>query len=572
MTNLKSLFAQHTTRLLLVGLVLLIFVSALLYRLVSLSIIHQKFLLDQCAERTVREVVIPSYRGIISDRNNEPLAISTPVYALWVDPKKLNFSPSPEALSELAKLIAVSPQEINVILTKNKHRQFVYLQRDLSPQIADNIKQLHINGLFLEKQYRRFYPDGEIIAPVIGFTNIDDQGQEGLELQYNQWLSGQAGLRKVLKDRYGEVVADLGLKKDPLPGRNLTLSIDSRLQYLAYNELVKGIQEFGAEYGSIVIINIHTGEILAMANAPSFNPNIRSNEKSGAHKNHAVTDLFEPGSTVKTFAMTSALMTGKYHVNSLINTHPGYWYVEGEKIDDDGHDEGVIDLTRILQVSSNVGMSKIILTVPRNVFLGLLSQLGFAKPSGINFPGENIGLINSHAEHSAFVYATVSFGYAISVNLLQLAHAYATLANNGVPVPLTLLKLDDESKAAIMAKKTTPVIPPNVTEEIRTMLESVLKKGGGTATAARVYNYRVTGKTGTTRILGPHGYEKTAHNSFFAGIAPATRPEIVVALELHKPTKKAYFGGDVAGPIFAKVMGNALRILNVEPDDIQPQH
>jgi cell division protein FtsI (penicillin-binding protein 3) len=568
MIDFKKLFSQHLPRVVIILIILGLCIFALVWRLINLTVVNQHFLLTQCTERTVRDLVIPSYRGIILDRNNNPLAISTPVYALWIDPKKLDFTPSSDQLSQLAKLILLPEKEIHSLIQKNKKRQFVYLQRDLSPQIATQIKDLKIKGLFLEKQYRRFYPDGEITAPLIGFTNIDDEGQEGLELLYNQWLKGQSGLRKVLKDRYGEVVANLGLKKDPIPGQNLVLSIDSRLQYLAYNELVKGVQQFGAQYGSLVILNIHTGEILAMANAPSFNPNVRSNETNGNHKNRAVTDLYEPGSSVKTFAMTSALISGKYHLNSLINTHPGVWYVEGKKIDDDGHDEGVIDLTRILQVSSNVGMSKVILSIPHSVFLNLLSSLGFGQPTGINFPGESKGFINKNVSHSDFVYATVSFGYAITVNLLQLAHAYATLANDGVMVPLTLLK----ASAHPVNHPTQPIIPPKITAEIRSMLESVLKKGGGTATAARVYNYRVTGKTGTTRILGPHGYDRTAHNGFFVGIAPATRPELVVAVFLHKPTKKAYFGGDIAGPIFSKVMGDALRILNVPPDDIQTQH
>jgi len=568
MIYLKKLLSQHFPRVIVIVIILGISVSALLYRLINLTIVNQHFLVTQCTERTMRDMVIPSFRGIILDRNNDPLAVSTPVYALWIDPKKSDFTPSPLQLSQLSKLILLPVKEINFLIQKNKTRQFVYLQRDISPQVATQIKNLQIKGLFLEKQYRRFYPDGETIAPVIGFTNIDDEGQEGLELLYNQWLKGQSGLRRVLKDRYGEVVANIGMKKDPIPGQNIVLSIDSRLQYLAYNELVKGIQQFGAKYGSIVILNIHTGEILAMANAPSFNPNIRGNEINGNHKNRAVTDLYEPGSSIKTFAMTSALMSGKYHVNSMINTHPGYWLVEGKKIEDDGHDEGVIDLTRILQVSSNVGMSKVILTIPHHVFLNLLHQLGFGQPTGINFPGESDGYINKNAQTSDFVYATVSFGYAISANLLQLAHAYATLANNGVPVPLTILKV--QSNQTIHS--TTPIIPPKISEEIRSMLESVLKKGGGTATAAKVYNYRVTGKTGTTRILGPHGYDKTAHNSFFVGVAPATRPELVVAVFLHKPAKKAYLGGDVAGPIFSRVMGDALRILNVPPDDIQTQH
>ena len=558
--------SNHSKRLWTLAILLGLGVLALLYRLLDLSVIDQKFLKTQINERTVRTVVIPTYRGIITDRNNRPLAVSTPVYALWIDPKKIDFSPSLQNLLQLSRLINIPVNTINLLLLKNKRREFIYLKRDISPPLSEQIKNLNIKGLFLEKQYRRFYPDGETSAQIIGFTNIDDQGQEGIELQYNQWLQGQSGLKKVLKDRYGQEAANLSLIRPPIPGHDLILSIDSRLQYLAYQELLKGAAEFGAVSGSIVILNIHTGEILAMANVPSYNPNNRAPEKNGNYRNRAVTDIFEPGSTIKTFAMTTALLSGKYHPGSLINTHPGYWYVNGKKIQDE-HNQGVISLTRILQVSSNVGISKIMLSLPSAFFLNFLHKMGFAYPAGIHFPGENSGLINKAAAHSPFVYATVSFGYAISVNLLQLAHAYATLANNGLKIPLSLLKLDSSH---ILSSSSQQVITPKAAAEIREMLEYVLKQGG-TATAARVYDYRVTGKTGTTRILGPHGYEKNAHNSIFVGIAPATHPELVVAVMLHAPSKKAYLGGFVAGPIFSKVMGDSLRILNVAPDNIQPQ-
>jgi cell division protein FtsI (penicillin-binding protein 3) len=559
--NLRHHTPHHSRRLWIVGIILGLCVTALIFRLIDLGIINRSFLLAQCAERTIRDVVIPSYRGIITDRNGEPLAISTPVYAAWVNPKTVTMDKT--QLAHLSVLLEMPVQKIQFLIQKNSHKEFVYLRRDLPPETAKQIKQLDITGLAFEKQYRRFYPEGESTAQILGFTNIDDIGQEGIELAYNQWLQGSPGLKKILKDRYGNAVADLGTIREPIPGKNLTLSIDSRLQYIAYNALLDGVNKFGASSGSIVILNIHTGEILAMANVPTYNPNARPAEVNGDYRNRAVTDLFEPGSTVKAIAMTTALSTGRFTPNSTVNTSPGYWYVEGKKIDDDGYNNGVIDMTKILEVSSNVGMSKVMLSLPSHrLFIDMLNNLGFGQTTGIHFPGESPGYINKAALHSSFVYATLSFGYSISVNLLQLAHTYATLANNGIKIPLSLLKLDEAPKSGIQ------VVRPEISLEIRTMLESVLHRGG-TAVHIQVPGYRVTGKTGTTRLLGPHGYDKTRHNGMFVGIAPASSPELVVAVMMHDPRKKAYFGGDINAPVFSTVMSQSLRILNIPPDDLK---
>lgn len=552
---------HHLRRLWAVGAILAIAAAALAIRLIDLGLINRPFLERQFSDRTIRDVIIPSYRGIITDRNGVPLAISTPVYAAWADPKKLVMNTL--QLNQLAELLAVPAGNIKALIQKNQKKQFIYLKRNLPPEIADQIRHLHITGIAFEKQYRRFYPEGESAAQVVGFTNIDDIGQEGVELAYNQWLQGSPGIKKIVKDRFGNVVADLGVIREPIPGRDLTLSIDSRLQYIAYNALLNGVTEFGANSGSAVILDIHTGEILAMVSVPSYNPNARPPEVNGSYRNRAVTDVFEPGSTVKAIAMTTALSTGMYTPTSTVNTSPGYWYVDGNKVDDDGYDNGVIDMTRILEVSSNVGMSKVMLSLPsKMLFLNMLHNLGFVQSTGIHFPGESIGHINPRDATSNFGYATLSFGYSIDVNLLQLAHAYATLGNNGVKVPLSLLKINSVPQGV-------QVIKPEVAAEMRTMLESVLQRGG-TAVAARVPGYQVTGKTGTTRMLGPHGYEKNHHNGFFVGIAPASNPQLVVAVMLHDPTKKAYFGGFVSGPIFSTIMGQTLRILNIPPDDVQP--
>jgi len=549
---------SHLRRLVTVIVLLGFIIAALVFRLVDLSVIKRHFLQNQWSQRAIREIIIPAYRGMITDRNGQPLAVSTPVYAAWVDPTK--FSVSRSQISTLAKFLSLEPNQLEDQLRKAKNKRFIYLKRDLSPSIATDLENLNIKGLFLDRQYRRFYPEGEASSQLIGFTNIDDSGQEGLELEYDNWLAGKPGLKKVIQDRYGNEVSDLGTLREPTPGHNLLLSVDNRLQYLAYHELDEGVHEFGAQSGSIIILDVKTGEILAMANAPSFNPNSRPTAESGIYRNRVVTDLFEPGSTMKTIAMATALSTRKFKPDSLIDTSPGYWMVDNKKVDDDGFNNGVITLTRVLQVSSNVGISKIVLSLPPNLFLNMIHALGFTQPTGIHFPGESDGYIAANAQHSAFVLATITFGYGISVNLLQLGHAYLTLANDGQQVPLSLLKVD-------AAPKSKQIIPASVALQLRTMLETVLDRGGGTAVAARVPNYIISGKTGTTRILGPHGYETNHHNAVFVGMAPATNPRLVIAVVLHDPTKKAYFGGDVAGPVFAKVMGDALRILNVPPDN-----
>ncbi|MDX2164783.1 MAG: penicillin-binding protein 2 [Gammaproteobacteria bacterium] len=548
----------HFRRLVVVVVLLGIVISALVARLVDLSVVKRHFLQTQWSERAIRQIVIPAYRGMITDRNGQPLAISTPVYAAWIDPTKTTLTK--DQLFSISKLIGVDANDIYLELEKNKSKRFVYLKRDLSPAIQTELNNLNIKGLFLERQYQRFYPDGEASSQLVGFTNIDDTGQDGLELQFNTWLSGTPGLKKIIQDRYGNEVSNLGTIHEPVPGHNLMLSIDNRLQYLAYHELDKGIKEFGAHDGSIIILDVKTGEILAMANAPSFNPNRRPSGESSIYRNRAVTDLFEPGSTMKTIAMATALSSGKFTPHSMVDTNPGYWTVDDKKIDDDGYNNGVISLTRVLEVSSNVGISKTILSLPPTLFINMIHAFGFTQPTGLGFPGESDGHTAPNAEHSPFVLATMTFGYGISVNLLQLAHAYQIIANDGKDIPLSLFVVNSPVKAK-------QVVSPKVASELRTMLESVLDKGGGTAVAARVPNYIISGKTGTTRILGPHGYEKNHHNGVFVGMAPASNPRLVIAVILRDPTKKAYFGGDIAGPVFAKVMGDALRILNVPPDN-----
>lgn len=371
------------------------------------------------------------------------------------------------------------------------------------------------------------------------------------------------GFGKVLKDRYGNTVADESTIKPQQPGQNLVLSIDSRIQYIAYRELLNGVQQFHAVSGSAVVLNVKTGEILAMVNVPSYNPNLRPTHEDDRYRNRAVTDVFEPGSTIKTFAVETALASGKFTPDSTVDTAPGWIMVDGKKVSDDGYNNGVVDLTTILKVSSNVGMTKVILNTSNHALYNTLHTLGFGQITNSEFPGERSGELINRPVWSPFVLATLSFGYGVSVTTLQLAQAYATLANGGIKKPVTFLKINQPPAGE-------QVLDPKITHELLTMLESVLYDKGGTAPAARIPGYYVTGKTGTARILGPHGYEKDHHNGMFVGIAPASNPQLVVAIMIHDPQGAKYFGGDVAAPEFSRIMAQALRLLNIPPDNLNP--
>jgi cell division protein FtsI (penicillin-binding protein 3) len=539
--------------------ILLLVTLSLVWRLVDLTIIKRAYLQGQGNARTLRTVEIPAYRGMILDRNGKPLAISTPVDSVWVNPKE--FLSAPHDVNSLASLLNIPAHELLHHINAAKKREFLYLKRDINPEIGASIKALKIPGVYLQKEFRRYYPEGEVTAQLLGFTNIDDQGQEGLELGYNQYLQGAPGLMRILQDRMGHIVANMGVLKAPQPGHNLQLSIDRRIQYFAYRELKKGIDKYKAESGSIIVLDVRTGEILAMANWPSYNPNNRPSAESGSYRNRAVTDLFEPGSSIKPFSMASALTSGKYRFNSTVDTSPGWIMVSGHKIDDDGKNNGVIDMTTVLKVSSNVGMSKITLSLPPENLWQMLNSVGFGQLTSSGFPGERAGLLENHPVWNPFVLGTLSFGYGISVTLLQLAQAYQILAEDGVIHPVTFLKIQSPSES-------TQIINSNVASELLVMMESILEQGG-TAPEARVPGYRVTGKTGTAHMVGAHGYEKNHYNGDFIGIAPASHPRLLVAVVLHNLPGTLYFGGYTAGPIFSRVMEESLRLLNIPPDDLK---
>lgn len=552
---------RYYWRVYLVVLLLIIALGGLLWRLLELNLIDRNFLLQQSDSRILREVDLPAHRGMITDQLGTVLAISSPVYSAWVNPKY--FQASSSQLISLSHDLNIPVSMIDERTNPDSKRGFVYLKRQNPPDVMDRIKELNITGLHFQTEYQRFYPEGEVIAHVLGITNIDDQGQEGLELAYNDWLSGTPGKKEVIKDRMGHVIADVSMLKEPQQGRDLTLSIDHRIQYIAYRALKEDVEKFHAKAGSIVVLNAKTGEILAMANLPSYNPNSHIAEEKGDFRNRAVTDSFEPGSAMKPFTIALALESGKYTPKSLINTNPGYLRVGGYTIRDDQPDNGIIDLQRILQVSSNIGAAKILLTLPPLKLWNLLRRMGFGQRTTSGFPGESAGKLIEHAVWYKSDVATLAYGYGIAVTTLQLARAYAILADDGVRRPVSFLKLD----AAPVGKQ---VIPKKVAQEVDAMLETVVTgktSEGATGALARVPGYSVAGKTGTAYIAGVGGYDKKKYIGDFIGFAPVSDPQLVIAVVIRDPQGQ-HFGALVAAPVFSKVMGRSLRILDVPPDKL----
>jgi cell division protein FtsI (penicillin-binding protein 3) len=534
---------------------LVLCVLVLIYRLVDLGVFERPFLLRQSQARILRTVSIPAYRGMISDRNGMPLAISTSVKTVWANPHI--FKATPAQLRALSKLLKLPASFIKKRTRMRSGLEFVYVKRRISPQLAARVEKLKIKGLFFQQEYKRFYPEGAVTAHVVGFTNIDDKGQEGLELAYNNWLSGSPGKKKVLKDRLGHVIANVALLKKPKQGHPLTLSIDQRIQFLAYLTLQKTVEKFHAKSGSIVVMNPKTGEILAMVNQPSFNPNMRPKDTDGRYRNRAVTDIFEPGSTIKAFNVALALESGKYTPKTIINTSPGWMRVGGYTIRDDGLDYGKITLTQLLQKSSNIGAAKVMLSLKPQDYYDMLRRVGFGERSRSGFPGESTGTLEDRTVWRPSVVAGLAYGYGIAVTALQLAHAYCVLGDGGVKMPATFIK-------RVKPLAGTREMPKKIADTVVHMLESVLQRGG-TGTRARVAGYRVSGKTGTAYVAGPKGYYKNRYVSSFVGLAPASDPQLVVAVVVFEPHGE-HFGALVAAPAFAKVMGGSLRLLNIAPD------
>ncbi|KTD82905.1 peptidoglycan D,D-transpeptidase FtsI family protein [Legionella waltersii] len=546
---------NHFARLVTVAAFFSLILLVLLWRMLDLTVLHRKFLQGQGNARSVRVIDIPAYRGMITDRNGTPLAISTPVESVWVHPKE--FSPDEDQFMQLAKYLNLKPKELSRKIVNAENREFLYLQRQIPPMLSKKIEALKIPGVNFQKEFKRYYPDSDSISQLIGFTNVDDQGIEGIELAYQDWLMGVVGKRRVIKDRVGRVVEDLGVLKEPRPGHELNLSIDRRLQYLAYSELAKTVEEFSAKSGSVVVVDAENGEILAIANVPSYNPNSRGHYDRETYRNRALTDTFEPGSVMKSFSIASALETGLFTPSTIIDTNPGYMTVHGRPVRDI-HNYGVLDVTGILQHSSNVGVTKMVLASPPDQLIGILQKCGFGQRTEVGYPGESEGGIVKAKDANPFVLATLGFGYGLSVTALQLAKANLIFANQGRMIPITLLHNDNPGPGV-------QVLQPKTAEQVLLMMEEVMRNGTGKG--AGIPGYRVAGKTGTARVAGKNGYKDRKYTASFIGIAPVSKPKFLVAVIIHEPSRNGYYAASVAAPLFAKVMSGALRLFNVPTDD-----
>lgn len=530
--------------------------AGLMARAVQLQLFDGDFLAAQGDARHLRTVDVPAHRGMILDRNGEALAASTPVDSIWADPAEVLASGS---VGKLAAALDTDAARLSRLLEERSDRNFMWLQRHMGPDEAQRVMTLGLPGVHQVREYRRYYPTGEVTAHLLGFTNIDDAGQEGVELAFESWLRGETGRKQVMRDRMGRVVADVQSIRQPVPGRDLELSIDRRIQYLAYRELKAAVTDNGARGGSLVMLDVHTGEVLAMVNQPSFNPNNRQDLSADRYRNRAVTDVLEPGSSFKPFVIAAALRSGRYRADSTVNTSPGLLQVRGGTVRD-VRDNGVIDLATVLSRSSNVGASKIALSLDPEEIWTVLNGFGFGQVTTSGFPGERSGLLHHFLQWREIGQATLSFGYGVSVTPLQLAQAYAVIASGGVRHPVTLVRRQDPVAG-------TRVLDPAVARDLRRLLEAALGPGGA-ASSARVRGYRVAGKTGTVRKSEAGGYAEDRHLSVFAGFAPATRPRIATVVIIDEPTRGRYYGAEVAAPVFGRVMSGALRLLDIPPDGL----
>lgn len=527
----------------------------LIGRAVYLQGVNKDFLREKGEARFSRVITLNANRGKILDRHGEPLAISSPVESVAASPRDVRADPA--QLARLAKLLDLPRAELEKKLAEP--RDFVYLKRQLAPEAADRVLRLDIPGVFLQREYRRYYPYGDQTAHLIGFTDVDDRGQEGIELAFNERLAGVTGSRRVLKDRRGNIVEGVESIRAPQQGQDVVLSIDRNIQYLAYRELTDAVQQHRARAGAVVVLDAKTGEVLALVNQPSFNPNQRTrNLKAGLTRNRVVTDLFEPGSTLKPFTAAFALEAGQVRPDTVIQTAPGTLTI-GPATIRDAHVHGALTVSEVIQKSSNVGSAKLALALPPEYMHAKLAKLGFGAAPQVGFPGEVAGRLRPYQSWRPIEQATMSYGHGISVSLLQLARAYTVFASDGQLRPVSLLRLDQ-------APSGERVFSAATAQAVRRMLESVTQPGG-TALRAQVAGYRVAGKTGTAHKLDANGkYAPNRYIASFVGFAPASDPRLIVAVMIDEPSAGQYYGGVVAAPIFAQVMAGALRMLAVAPD------
>ncbi len=527
--------------------------AVLMGRGVYLQGLNKSFLQEKGDARYSRAITLSAHRGKITDRYGELLADSAPVESVWANPSDVKINA--KQTKQIAEILNIKSEEINKKLA-NSAREFVYLKRRVSPELAANVMKLGVTGVYLERGYKRQYPAGEVTAHLVGFTGIDDNGQEGFELIMNDTLSGKAGSRRVIKDRAGHIVEDLEAVKVPQDGHDVVLSIDRRIQYLAYRELLKAVNLYKAKAGAAIVLDAKTGEVLAMVNVPTYNPNNPVNIQ-GKSRNRAITDMFEPGSTLKPVTAAAGLGSGQYLPETKIQTAPGYMSI-GHATIHDAHPHGVLTVSEVIQKSSNVGSAKIALSLDRQYLWSVFNQMGFGTKTHIGFPGEASGKLRDYKTWRPIEQATMSYGHGISLTLLQLARAYTVFANDGELKPVSLLKLKDVPLG-------TQVFSANTAHQIKDMLELVVLPGG-TALKAQILGYRVAGKTGTTHKLGTHGYEADKYVGSFVGMAPASNPRLIMAVMIDEPTTGQYYGGAVAAPVFSVVMTDALRMLAVPQD------
>ncbi|WP_372239615.1 peptidoglycan D,D-transpeptidase FtsI family protein [Pseudomonas sp. L-22-4S-12] len=555
--------ALYPWRFRLVLALLALMVGAIAWRIIDLHVIDHDFLQAHGDARSVRHIPIPAHRGLITDRNGEPLAVSTPVITLWANGKEL--VKAQNRWVDLAAALGQEPQAFAKRLQQASEREFMYLVRGLTPEQGQAILDLKVPGVYSIEEFRRFYPAGEVAAHVIGFTDVDDRGREGMELAFDEWLAGVPGKRQVLKDRRGRLIKDVQVTQNAKAGKTLALSIDLRLQYLAHRELRNALVENGAKAGSLVIMDVKTGEVLAMANQPTYNPNNRRNLQPAAMRNRAMIDVFEPGSTVKPLSMSAALQSGRWKPEDIVEVWPGSLQIGRYTIKDVSKTQGrELDLTGILINSSNVGMSKVAFDIGGESIYNMMQQLGLGQDTGLGFPGERVGNLPNHRKWPKAETATLSYGYGLAVTAVQLVHAYAVLANDGRSVPLTMTRAD-------RVPEGVQVMSEDVAKTMQGMLQQVIEAPRGVF-RAQVPGYHVSGKSGTARkaSVSTKGYTANAYRSMFAGFAPSSDPRIAMVVVIDEPSKAGYFGGLVSAPVFSKVMGGTLRLMNITPDNLPP--
>ncbi|ARS47753.1 MULTISPECIES: peptidoglycan D,D-transpeptidase FtsI family protein [Ectopseudomonas] len=555
--------ALYPWRFRLVLVLLALMVGAIAWRMLDLQVLDHDFLKAHGDARSVRHIPIPAHRGLITDRNGEPLAVSTPVTTLWANGKELQAGRAQWPV--LAAALGQDPANFAARLEQNKEREFMYLVRGLTPEKGQSVLDLKVPGVYAIEEFRRFYPAGEVAAHVVGFTDIDDRGREGMELAYEEWLAGVPGKRQVLKDRRGKLIKDVQVAQNAKAGKALALSIDLRLQYLAHRELRNALLEHDAKAGSLVMVDVKTGEVLAMVNHPTYNPNNRRNLTPAAMRNRAMIDVFEPGSTIKPLSMAAALETGRWKPSDIVQVGNGTLQIGRYSIRDVSRTQGpALDLTGILINSSNVGMSKIAFDVGGDQLFQVFTKLGFGRDTGLGFPGERVGNLPNHRQWRQAETATLSYGYGLSVTAVQLAHAYAALANGGGMTPLSMIRVDGKPAAL-------QVVSGEVAKTMQGMLQEVTESPRG-AVRARVPGYHVAGKSGTARktSVGTKGYQANSYRSLFAGFAPAQNPRIALVVVIDEPGKGAYYGGLISAPVFSRVMAGSLRLMNIAPDNLPP--